>query len=238
MQEQPPNYQPPYNSQPLPPQDPPYQYPPTYYTPQPPPPPPQKPSFWRRKVGCLPMWAIIVIAILFIGAIGSVASNGASSSTTLTDAQVAATNSAQLAATNAADCASNPSCASNTTPVPTATIDTSIPTSTPAPTQTPARWRTTHTYSGNGDKQTGVITVPDDWKIVWTCDARNNYGVQGFIGISVYNSDGTASYAGDVSGNCAANKVTTDSSEEHQAGDVYLKIYAGIPWTIQVQEFK
>ena len=160
------------------------------------------------------MWAIIIIAVLSIGAIGSVASNGASSGTSSITQSTAST------------------------PVPTATRDTSIPTSTPAPTQAPAKWRTTHTYSGNGDKQTGVITVPDDWKIVWTCDARNNYGVQGFIGISVYNSDGTASYAGDVSGNCAANKITTDSSEEHQAGDVYFKVFAGLPWTIQVQEFK
>ena len=177
------------------------------------------------------MWAIIVIAILSIGAIGSVASNGASSGTTLTDAQVAATNSANFDATNAAQVTAS-------VPVPTATIDASIPTSTPAPTQAPAKWRTTHSYSGSGDKQTGVITVPDNWKINWTCDGRNTYGVGGVIYIEVYNSDGTPSDAGDVSGNCAANKVTADSTEEHQGGDIYLKVLAGVPWTIQVQEFK
>lgn len=188
------------------------------------------------------MWAWILIVVFAIGIIETAASearNDSTTSTTLTGAQIAATNSAQIAATNNPSCTATTGssvCVSDTTPVPTATLDASIPTSTPAPTQPPAKWTSTHNYSGTGDKQTGVISVPDDWKIVWSCDARNNYGVQGFLGISVYSSDGSMS--DDVSGNCAANKITTDSSEEHQSGDIYLKVYAGVPWTIQIQEFK
>jgi hypothetical protein len=158
--------------------------------------------------------------------------------TVLSGAQIAATNSAQLATANAAECATttgSSQCVSNTTPVPTATIDASIPTSTPAPAP---KWTTTHKFTGSGDKQTAVFSVPDDWKINWSCDARNTYGVGGVFYIEVYNSDGTMSDAGDVSGNCSPSKITADSTEEHQSGDVYLKVITGVPWTIEVQEFK
>jgi len=180
----------------------------------------------------MPVWLITLLCGIFLlcGLI-SYAANGnkSTSTTTQTTDTTSATNSAQIAATNNAG---------GTVSVPTATLNTSIPTSTPAPTQAPAKWVTTHKFTGTGDKQTPIFSVPDNWRINWTCDARNNYGVEGFIGINVHNSDGTSSYAGDVSGNCAANKVTSDSSEEHQGGDVYLKVFAGIPWTIEVQEFK
>ena len=80
--------------------------------------------------------------------------------------------------------------------------------------------------------------MPSDWKILWSCDATHNYGVEGAFVVEVYNSDSTMSDAGNVDSSCAANKVTNDSTEEHQSGDIYLKILASVPWTVQIQEFK
>jgi len=124
------------------------------------------------------------------------------------------------------------------TPLATATLDTSIPTDTPAPTAAPAKWTTTQRFSGTGDKQTGVFTVPADWKIMWSCDATHNYGVEGVLAVYIYNSDGSPADDGNVDGTCTANKVTTDNTEEHQSGDVYLKVLASVPWTVQIQEFQ
>jgi len=73
---------------------------------------------------------------------------------------------------------------------------------------------------------------------VWSCDATHNYGVDGAFVVEVYNSDGTPSDAGTVDNTCAANKVTTDSTEEHQSGNIYLKILSSVPWKVQIQEFE
>src|SRR5260221_2265603 len=68
-------------------------------------PPPQQPSIWKRKYGCMPVWLItLVCGILLLCGLISYAANGNKTSTTtnttLTGADIAATNSAQIAATN------------------------------------------------------------------------------------------------------------------------------------------
>jgi cytoskeletal protein RodZ len=126
--------------------------PPQY--PMPPQQPSRQPNFFRRKAGCLPMWAILLIIAIFACVGASAIANSGNTTTTTTNtsdngAQVTATNSAQLAATNSAQ-------GTTDTPVPTATLDTSIPTSTPAPTsgQTESAYKksTTSTTVDNLDK--------------------------------------------------------------------------------------
>jgi hypothetical protein len=176
------------------------------------------------------MWALIlIIAVFACGGINAMANAGRNTTTTLTDAQIAATNSAQLAATNSAQ-------GTTDTPVPTATLNASIPTSTPAPTQAPAKWTTTHTYTGSGSKKTGTISVPSDWKIFWKCTPSSFYGGSYNVIVEVYNSDGSLA-DGAINTICKTGN-TGDSTEEHQGGDVYLDIQSEGDWVITVQEFK
>ncbi|MFL5625968.1 MAG: hypothetical protein ACJ788_10295 [Ktedonobacteraceae bacterium] len=209
--------------------------PPQY--PMPPQQPPRQPDFFQRKVGCLPMWAILLIIALFACAGASFAAKSGSNATTENNPpDIAATNSAQLAATNCAATTNDSSCSSYVTPVLTATIDTSIPTSTPVPTQAPAKWTTTHNYKGSGIKKTDIFTVPDDWKITWSCNPSSFYGSQYNVQVYVYNSDGSIA---DVAINALCKSGNTSGeTEEHQGGDVYLDINSEADWTIKVQEFK
>src|SRR5260370_34877618 len=58
---------------------------------------------------------------------------------------------------------------------------TSVTTPTVQATQAPAtpahalKWKTTQKFSGNGAKKTAIFTVPDDWKILWSCTG-GDYG--------------------------------------------------------------
>lgn len=110
-------------------------------------------------------------------------------------------------------------------------------TDTPAPVKpTPVpKWRTVQTFSGNGTKKTAIFTVPDDWKINYTCQGfTDGSGVDGALTTTVYASDGTY-LDGAINVTCKAGKTTKDSTEEHQGGQVYLDINATGDWTIQVQ---
>src|SRR6266446_1257619 len=65
---------------------------------------------------------------------------------------------------------------------------TSAPTSTPTATPTPhvQKWTTVQTFSGNGSKKTKIFSVPDDWKMVYTC-AGGSYGA--FLSATVYDNN-------------------------------------------------
>lgn len=123
---------------------------------------------------------------------------------------------------------------------PAAQAATVVPTKPPTPqptakpTQAP-KWTTTHTFTGSGIKKTSVFTVPDDWKITWSCTPSSFYGSYNVI-VAVYNSDGTMA---DIAVNtmCKAGN-TGDMTEEHQGGDVYLDVNSEGDWNIQVQELK
>ncbi len=105
------------------------------------------------------------------------------------------------------------------------------------PTKPPhvAKWTTIQSFSGNGSKKTGTFAVPDDWRMNWSCTEKN--GIDSPLFIIVYNSDNSIADPG-TQFNCAANKVSTGGTEEHQAGNVYLDINSGIDWTITVQALK
>ncbi len=108
--------------------------------------------------------------------------------------------------------------------------------SQPEPTQPPAKpktWTTTHTYTGNGDKQTETIAVGNDWKIQWSCEADNAP-----LFVEIYNADtNEMTDWGAVSTTCK-NTPTTGETAEHGGGNLYLKIISGIDWSITIQELK
>jgi hypothetical protein len=125
---------------------------------------------------------------------------------------------------------------SSTAPTSNATQPVQQATQAPSqPTQAP-KWTTTHTYTGNGIKKTGIFTAPDDWKIIWKCDPSSFYGSQYNVQVFVYSSDGSLS---DVAINelCKAGN-TTGETEEHQGGQIYLDVNSEGSWVIQVQELK
>jgi hypothetical protein len=111
---------------------------------------------------------------------------------------------------------------------------------TTVPANNTGRWTTTHTFTGSGAKKTATFSIGDDWKIVYTCSGMNIGGTTSdanFI-VSVYNSDGTLVDPAAINTICKADKTTSDNTEEHQNGNVYLDVNAEGDWTIQIQEMK
>ena len=101
----------------------------------------------------------------------------------------------------------------------------------------PQTWQTAYTYSGNGSEKTGVITVPDDWKINWTCDPTSFQGIQYNVAIEVDNSDNTVADPIAVNSLCSSTN-SSGTTEEHQAGNVYLNVTSEAKWSVVIQELK
>lgn len=196
-------------SQPLPQQ--PY---PQYPQFQPPvyPPPPKKRGLWKFfAIGCGALVALVVI-IAVIAAAVSVGSSNSSTNTSITSQ-----------ATQAVQQSAQP-----LTQAPT-------PTPTPKPTQ-PPKWTTVQQFSGNGTKKTAIFTVPDDWKILWSCDPSSFYGGQYNLIVTVTASDNTPV---DIAINTICkNGNTHDVTEEHQGGQVFLDVASEGSWALQVQVLK
>jgi hypothetical protein len=106
-------------------------------------------------------------------------------------------------------------------------------TPTPTPTPIPRTWQTTHTYTGNGDKQTETINVKDDWKIQWSCQANDAP-----LYVSIYNADTKDMTDWSAVSTTCKNTPTTGETVQHQGGNIYLSIISGIDWTITIQELK
>lgn len=122
---------------------------------------------------------------------------------------------------------------SGTQPQATQAGNTPATGNTPAPTTAPATWKTLKTFKGNGSKKTGVFSVPSDWRVAWTCKPGSFDGIDYNVIIDVYNSDGTIV---DQAVNTTCKKGnSSDVSEEHQSGDVYLDITSEGDWVITVQ---
>jgi hypothetical protein len=120
-----------------------------------------------------------------------------------------------------------------------ASAPTSGPTATPAPTATNTptpKWTTVQTFTGNGIKKTQTFTVPDDWKLFWSCKPSSFYGGSYNVIVTVYNSDGSVS---DLAVNTICKSGNTgDSTEEHSGGQIYLDVNSEGYWQLQVQEQK
>ena len=115
------------------------------------------------------------------------------------------------------------------------------PTATPKPTQPPhvAKWTTVQKFTGNGIKKTGIFAVPDDWKVLWSCNGfTDGTAIDGAMAVTVY--DNQNNYIdGAVNATCkAGTKPTTGETEEHQSGSVYLDVNATGDWSLQVQVLK
>lgn len=118
----------------------------------------------------------------------------------------------------------------------TATAPTTQATQAQAKPTAPPKWTTTHTFSGNGSKTTETFSVADTWTIIWTCDATNNYGVDGELSVIVYDSQNNL--LDNPLETCKAGVTSKGTSQEHQGGQVYLKIDGSVPWTITIQELR
>ena len=118
----------------------------------------------------------------------------------------------------------------------TASSPTTQATQAQASPTAPPKWTTTHTFSGNGSKTTETFSVSDTWTIIWTCDATNNYGVDGELSVIVYDSQNNL--LDNPLETCKSGVTSKGTSQEHQGGQVYLKIDGSVPWTITVQELQ
>lgn len=112
------------------------------------------------------------------------------------------------------------------------------PTTPPKPTAVP-KLTTILNLTGNGQKKTAVFTVPNDWKISYTCQAFNDgTGMDGSFAVTVYGADNSILDPGAVDVTCKNGKTTSDSTEEHTGGSIYLAISGTGDWTLQVQALK
>jgi len=184
-----------------------------------PPSPPawQQPPMPPKKKSKTWLWILIALFIGF-GSGYSAHTSGSQSASVSTVATTQATSQPTLAPTQA----------------PTQ------PAITPTPTHTPI-WTTTHTYTGNGAKKTATFTVPDDWKILYTCTYQkiDTVTADGVLSVSVYGSDASIIDPSAVDVTCKNGVAKTKGeTEEHQSGIVYLDINGTGDWTIQVQELK
>ncbi len=117
------------------------------------------------------------------------------------------------------------------------TIASAQPTAASKPTAAP-KWSTTHSFNGNGTQKTGTFPVPNDWKLNWSCDlAKSSMGGQYNIIIGIYNSDGTPADPVAINTICKSGN-TSGSTEEHQAGTVYLDVTSEDNWAATIQELK
>lgn len=98
-------------------------------------------------------------------------------------------------------------------------------------------WQVTHTFGGNGIKKTAVFTVPDDWKIDWTCNPSSFYSEQYNVIVSVMAPDGSPVDMAAINSICRAGN-TGGTTEEHQGGQVYLDVNSEALWVVQVEELK
>jgi hypothetical protein len=106
-------------------------------------------------------------------------------------------------------------------------------TDTPVPTQPPT-WTTVQTFKGNGNKKTGTFTVPDSWRITWSCDPSSFYGGSYNVIVAIYASDSTPIDPAAINTICQTGN-THDLTEEHQGGDIYLDVTSEGSWVIKIQ---
>lgn len=120
--------------------------------------------------------------------------------------------------------------ATNTNTTTAATNTTAAPTAT----SKPLAWTTTHTFKGNGSKDTATFTAPDTWQLVWSCTPSSFMGGSYNVIISVNDSSG-ALLDMPVSTTCKAGN-TTDTVTVRQGGSIYLSVISEGDWKILVQE--
>ncbi len=177
--------------------------------------PAQKPTRSRKRF----LGYIITAFVCFI--LGVTVGHGTSAASSTTDSTSTTSNISTVSTST-----------SKSTPI---AVATKAPAPTPTPTQAP-QWKTVQTITGNGIKKTAIFTVPGDWKIAWSCDPTSSFNGQYNVIVTVYNSDG--SLADEAVNTICQSGNTSDVTEEHQGGDIYLEIDSEGSWTLQIQELK
>lgn len=224
-------------------QSPPFYQPPFY------PQRPAKKGFLTRRVE-VPMWAIIVSGLFCFLLLYSAIGWAVKASSNLPPENNTATSQSSMQAnqttTQTAVVSSSPTTgptakitpASKPSPT-TTTAVTPRPTTTHRPTQTPRpspthapQWTTIQSFSGNGTKNTTTFSVPDSWRLVWSCDPASFSGQYNLI-VHVNAPDGSIiDFA--VNTICKAGN-TGDWTQEYQGGTIYLEVISEAAWSIQVQ---
>jgi hypothetical protein len=135
------------------------------------------------------------------------------------------------------------SVASDTTATTSNTSATAQPTQAPTATPVPAKptaapkWVVVQKFTGSGSKKTGTFTVGDNWGIQWAC-APNSSAIGSYnVIVDVYNSDGTPAAPGAINTICKPGN-TSDVTQEHQGGNIYLDIQSEGDWAVVIQELK
>ena len=103
------------------------------------------------------------------------------------------------------------------------------PTPTPTPTPAPSGWREIARWTGNGAKSTEKFTVPNEWRLTWSCDGTG-YSAW-YFGVYVYKGNGDLF-------KLAANTAApgSDTSVFHEGGEFYLEINTvGVSYTILIE---
>jgi len=184
-----------------------------------------KGKFFAIGCGGLVALVVLIAVIAFATSAGGTSSNSPST-VTVTDTP---TSDTQQNPQNAQEVATANAIGNGTPAAGACGSQCGPPASTPPPQAAPA-----HTYSGDGSKTTETFSVSDTWTITWTCDATNNYGVDGAMYVAIYDSQNNLIDL--LSETCTSGATSKGVSQEHQGGDVYLKIDGSVPWTIKVTE--
>ncbi len=180
--------------------------------------PPRQNALTRRVA--LPLWFVIILVICAVGGFGTAVASQSSGNTSTSNQQASTAPTATPTAT--------PTIGPSPTPRPTNT-----PTPTATPTHTP-QWTAIQTFQGNGNKKTQTFSVPGDWRIAWSCDPTSSYFGSYNLIVDVDNSDGSYLDPGAINTICKSGN-TSDQTEEHQGGTVYLDVQSEAAWTIQIQ---
>lgn len=114
---------------------------------------------------------------------------------------------------------------------------TSPGTPTPTPTPTIYAWQTLRTLTGSNTgsstEKTQAFTVPSStWQITWACQGLK--GVDDYLYIAIYNSNGSLYNAG-AQITCVAAHQVVQSAREGKGGTFYFMVDANTNWTITIQ---
>ena len=119
------------------------------------------------------------------------------------------------------------------------TSSTAAATTTAISSTSGGTWTTTHTFTGSGTKKTATFTVGNDWKITYSCSGMARIAENGFLGVAIYDADGSIANPAAINATCKfSSAITNGETEEHQGGQVYLSISGTGNWTVTVQELK
>jgi hypothetical protein len=105
-----------------------------------------------------------------------------------------------------------------------------------APTTAPAKsltWKTVKTFKGTGSEKTDTFTVPDTWKLTWTCDPASFQNTQYNVIALVDDASGTMVDSG-VNAICKPG-TTSGSTDVTSGGTVRLDITSEGDWTFNIQ---